>query len=265
MRDFYHPSEPVPLDQADGLRRMFAGRRQCLLPLVSNPFVAFPGVVIEKLAAAAAALGRHMLVVDAAESAEAAQAMARVDMTACIEHLTPDLSYLAARGLPLDYVDTRGTAGAFLDAVGGAAPQADIVLVHAQASELARLFARRAARPILIAADHPEGIKHAYAALKLMAQRASLLTFDLLVVAASSSPRTEHIAASLGDCAERFLGGLLRGWTHVDPAEDPTQPVDDALLQLLRSQLELDDAAGPWPASMPPRQRAALAALAAAA
>lgn len=260
MRDFYHPSEPVPLDQADGLRRMFAGRAQCMLALVSNPFVAFPGLVIERLAAAAATLGRHMLVVDAAESADAAPTMARVDLASCIERLTPDLSYLGARGLPLAYVDTRGTAGAFLDAIGNAAPHADIVLVHAAPAELARLFARRAARPILVAADHPEGIKHAYAALKLLAQRASLLTFDLLVVAGAGSPRIDHIAASLGSCAERFLGGLLREWTHVDPAEDPMQPVDDKLLHLLSRQLELDSTFAP-PAAVPPaRPRAALAA-----
>ena len=258
MRDFYHPSEPAPLDQADGLRRMFAGRRQVIVPLVSNPYVAFSGVVIERLAAAATGLGRHMLVVDATEHAAPAHELARLDLAACIEPLAPDLSYLAARGLPLAYVDTRGHAGAFLDALVDAAPQADIVLVHAEPGALARLFARRAARPILVAADHPEGIKHAYAALKMLAQRAQLMTFDLLVVAAPTSPRIEAIAASLAGCAERFLGGLLLGWTALDPAEDPMQPVDDALMALLDSQLALD--AGAMPDAAPWMRDARVAA-----
>ena len=32
MRDFYAPSAPMPLDQAHGLRRLFAGTRQHVLP-----------------------------------------------------------------------------------------------------------------------------------------------------------------------------------------------------------------------------------------
>jgi hypothetical protein len=44
----------------------------------------------------------------------------------------PDVSYLAARGLPLAYVDTRGSASASCEALADAAPQADVVLVHAR-------------------------------------------------------------------------------------------------------------------------------------
>ncbi len=209
MRDFYQPSDAAPLDQADGLRRMFAGRRLCVIALASNPFVAFPGVVIERLAAAAASLGRHTLVVDAAQSAGSPNEMARVDLSACVERLTPELSYLVARGLPLEYIDTRGAASAFLDAAANAAPRADLLLVHASASELARLFMRRAARPIVVTSDHPEGLKHAYASVKLLAQRASLMTFDLLV----SPPRRQSATA-----AHRRQPGRLRRQLPGQPA-----------------------------------------------
>ncbi len=61
MHDFYAHSRPMPLDQADGLRRMFAGRqlRVLALVLVANPFVAFSGVVLDRLAAVLAAPGRQ--------------------------------------------------------------------------------------------------------------------------------------------------------------------------------------------------------------
>ena len=51
MHDFYAHSRPMPLDQADGLRRMFAGRQQRVLALVANPYVAFSGVVLDRLVA----------------------------------------------------------------------------------------------------------------------------------------------------------------------------------------------------------------------
>ena len=102
MRDFYATSASMPLDQADGLRRLFAGARgRCLVPLVSNPHVPFSGAAIERLTAAFGAAGRHTLVVDAADSAPAPNELARVDLASVIEPLGPDVAYLAARGLPL--------------------------------------------------------------------------------------------------------------------------------------------------------------------
>lgn len=260
MRDFYRNADALPLDQADGLRRMFAGRGTCVIPLVSNPFAAFPSVVIERLTAAAALLGRHTLVVDAADQAPAPDEMARLDLSACVETLAPDVSYLAARGLAMDYVDTRGTAAAFLEAVANAAPQADLVLVHANASDLARMFVRRSARPMLIGADHPDSIKHAYAAIKLLAQRCGLMTYHLLLAASPSSPRLKQIATSLSQCADNFLGCLLHDWAVIDPASDPAQAPSGALQRLLDAQLRLR--ADVLPHSLPavPAQAAASAA-----
>ena len=63
MRDF--DSRPLPLDQADGLRRLFARNRVKMVPVVSNPHVAFGGVMLERLCAGFTELGLHVLVVDA--------------------------------------------------------------------------------------------------------------------------------------------------------------------------------------------------------
>lgn len=257
-RDFYASSEPVPLDQADGLRRLFGGARaRRFIPLVANPHVAFSGVVIERLTAAFGAAGRHTLVVDAADNAPAAAELARVDLAAAIEPLGPDVSYLAARGLPLAYVDTRGSASALLDALADAAPQADVVLVHASASDLARVFQRRAARPVVIGADHPESIKHAYAAVKLLAQRCTLMTFDLLLAADPHSPRLPHIAASLSGCADGFLGSLLNQWAVIDPAGALNAVPGATLQRLVQAQLNLDTPAGAVPPTAPRHERAA--------
>jgi len=234
-------TSPLPLDQADGLRRLFAGRGCRVLALAANPHVAFGGLVLDRVAAVLAALGREVLVVDAADSSPAAHELARLDLAACIEGVAPRVAYLPARGLPLAHVDTRGSSAAFIDALQAAAPDAEVLLLHADAADLARLLKRRAVRPLLLGADHPESIKHAYASCKLLVQRCQLMSYDLLLAASPLSPRAADIAASLGSCAEGFLGAALRDWALIDPAGDPAEATDEALARLLGAQLEIDE------------------------
>ncbi|WP_372525345.1 MinD/ParA family protein [Piscinibacter sp.] len=213
-------SRPAPLDQADGLRRLFGHARVRFVPVVSNPHMAFGGVMLERLCAAFGERGLHTLVVDAAERAPAHSEMAMMELAECIEMLSTQVSYLAARALPLRFVDTHGSTAAFLQAASDAAPHADVVLVHAPASDLCRLFARSEARPLLLADDRPASVTHAYAAMKLLTQRAGLVVFDLLLGAAPTSPRAERIAMQLATCADDFLGAVLRDWVQLDPATD---------------------------------------------
>jgi hypothetical protein len=255
MRDFRF-QRGAPLDQAHGLRQLFAAPRQRFVPLVHNPHVAFGGVAMERLCAAFAEAGLKTLVVDAAESASAVHELAQVDLSACIEKLSADVSYLAARGLPMRWLDARGTTGGFLGALAEAAPRADVILVHAGATDLARLFARRMPRPILQAADRPESVTHAYAAMKVLSQRLGVLAYDLVVAASAASPRVARIAESLGGCADRFLGAALGDWALADPASDPDEPVPAALRRLAAGQLgeHVEHAAAEpnhYPAAMP--------------
>jgi hypothetical protein len=257
MSDFYTPSQPVPLDQADGLRRLFAGRHhasQRVLPLVANPHVAFSGLVLDRVAALLALHGKRVLVVDAGSRSPAPDERALLDLASAIEPLSPRVDYLPARGLPLAYVDTRGSAAGLLDALAQAAPQADVVLLHADPADLARIFTRRGARPLLIGADQPDSIKHAYAAAKLLVGRCGLMTYDLLLAAPPHSSRVEGIASSLAGCLDNFLGALLHDWALVDPASDLLNPqgavagtADDALGRVLAAQLALDDRDAPLP------------------
>jgi len=238
MHDFYRPAIDSPTDQAHGLRRLFAGTQPQQLALVANPHVAFSSVVLERLTTVLGALGLNTLVVDAAESSPAPHELAALDLRACIEPLSAQVSYLAARGLPLRHVDTRGSSAHFLDRLQAAAPQARVLLVHAGAADLARLFGRRALRPLLLAADQPDSLTHAYASMKLLVMRCGLMSYDLLLAAAPSQPRVPAIAQRLASCADGFLGAALHDWVAIDPACDVRDDPGEALLALVAAQLQ---------------------------
>ena len=246
-------SRPQPLDQADGLRRLFAHAQVRFVPVVSNPHVAFGGVMLERLCTAFAEHGKRTLVVDASERASAHAEMALLDLSVCIEPLSPQVSYLVARGLPLRFVDAQGSTHGFLRAVADAAPTADVILVHASASEHCRLFARggdvAGTRPLLLADDRPASVTHAYAAMKLLTQRAGLIVHDLLLGAAPNSPRAERIAMQIATCADDFLGAVLRDWVQLDPACDPAEAATPALRRLVSELLKSDATVEPPPPS----------------
>ncbi len=235
----------MPLDQADGLRRLFAHAQVRFIPVVSNPHMAFGGVMLERLCSGFAEQGCHTLVVDAGESAPEPSEIAQVDLAECIETLSREVSYLAARGLPLRHVDAQGSTAGFLDAISRAAPDADVVLVHASATDLCRLFMRHDTRaesitrprPLLLADDRPVSVTHAYAAMKLLTRRAGLLVHDLLLSAAPSSPRAERIAMQIATCADDFLGAVLRDWMQIDPASDAHSASTPALRRWVRDTL----------------------------
>jgi flagellar biosynthesis protein FlhG len=235
-------------DQAAGLRQMFAGACARFVPVVSNPHVLCGGVVLERLSTAFAERGARVLVVDAGERAGSAGEMAMIDLAACVEPLTPQVSYLAARGLAIRFVDASGSTRAFLERAAEAAPATDMVLVHAPANELCRMFAHRGADsagpgtdvpcPIVVADDRPPSVTHAYASMKLLAQRAGLVVTELLLGAAPGSPRAERIAAKLAGCADTFFAGVLRDWARVDPAGDPCDAPGRDLRRLVAARFE---------------------------
>lgn len=235
MYDAYDSS--FPTDQAAGLRQMFAHARVRFVPVVANPHVAFGGVMLERLCTAFGEHGVHVLVIDASDRAPAPKEMAALDLSECVETLSTQVSYLAARGLPVRYVDATGSTASFLHAVADAAPHADVVLVHATEGDLCRMFARSEARPLLLADDRPSAVTHAYGAMKLLNQRAGLVVFDLLLSASPNSPRAERIAIQLATCADDFLGAVLRDWLQIDPASDAREAPTSALRRWARDVL----------------------------
>lgn len=240
-----------PEDQAAGLRRRFGTGRQRLLPVVANPAFGHGGLVLERLATACALQGLRTLIVDAGEQARDPGGPGALGLASVIEPLDPHLAYLPARGLPLAHVDARGSTEGFLDAVAGAAPDAEVVLLHASAAELVRLFARRVReglaprlRPLVLCDLEPEALTQAYAALKLLALRCGLLSHDLIVVARPGARGGPLVADRLARCADGFLGGVQHAWVGLDPLQGPEERPDAALLHLVQGLL---DAAGPQP------------------
>lgn len=244
-----------PLDQAHGLRSLFAHSQVRFIPVVSNPHVGFGGMMLERLCTAFAERGAKTLVVDASERASEPSEMAMLDLAECIEPLSTHVSYVAARGLPLKFVDATGSTHAFLQAVAEAAPGSRVVLVHAAPGDLCRLFGQNARDsdptpiyPLLLATDHPASVTHAYGAMKLLARRAGLLAHDLMLGIAEDSPRAERIAMQLALCADDFLGAVLRDWVRIDPATDATEAPSAALRRWVRDRLRAD---GPETTAMP--------------
>jgi hypothetical protein len=237
-------------DQAAGLRRLFGSSRKRFVALVHNDQVLHGALVIDRLCQAAAALGLQTLVADAADNAPAPREMALIDLPACIERVSGDVSYLAARGLPIRHVDANGRCGGFLEAIERAAPQVDLFLVHASTTDLARLFASRPVRPILVGADAPSAMTEAYANLKRLALRPGWLAHDLLIVADPNGPRTERLGESLAECAERFLGAAIHDCAVIDPRDDAHATPDPHLVHLLRAQLAHDLSQDSDPAPM---------------
>jgi flagellar biosynthesis protein FlhG len=248
------PDSPRPADQAHGLRRLFAAPPPRHLAVLANPHVPATGVVLERLGTTLAGLGLHTLVVDAGADAPVPHELAALDLGACIEPLAPQLSYLAARGLPLAHVDALGGAGALLARLDAAAPQADLVLLHADAADLVRLFGAALPPVLLLAGDAPDSVTHAYAGMKLLVQRCARMSWDLLLAVPPRHALAARIAARIGSCAERFLGAVLHESVAIDPAGDARAPVPPALQRLLAALLLADDEAGDGsgPALEPP-------------
>ena len=227
----------APRDQAHGLRQLFAGAAVRFVPLVHNPHVPGAGAVMERLCAAFAEQGLNTLVVDAAESASAPHELATVDLSACVERLSGQVSYLAARDLPMRYLDNRATLSGFLDALQGAAPRANVVLLHAGALDLRRMFAGRTPAPVLLADSRPDSLTHAYTSMKLLSQRLGALAYDLVVAGDVAPRRARRMADRLTECGDHFLGAALRNLAVIDPQASAQSPLGADLGRLAAGQV----------------------------
>lgn len=212
------------LDQAAGLRRLFEGRITRVIGVVSNPAVAWSGLLIEQLTQALAAAHLHTLVVDASETAPEASEWAALDLRWAIEVRDQGHTYLGARGLIREHVDATGQAQGLLRLAAEAAPWVDVMVVHASAADLARLFAGHDWRPVVLSDTTPLGVTQAYRSLKSLG-RQGLSTFDLLLESSAQPVLGPRVAMRLVDSASRFLSWpvgssvVLQWGADRDPAE----------------------------------------------
>ncbi len=223
-------------DQAHGLRRLYAKQRARPVVLVHNPQVVYAAVAIEQLVWALSAQGLHTLVVDAASSARPASPAALNHLSSCIEVLRPGVSYLAAQGLPVRFAQAQGQVPAFIDQLRVAASVDDVVLIHADAADLALMFGAQPLRPVVLVDAANDSVCTAYGSLKSLAQQVPMTTFDCLMVGPASARPPARIASCLASCGARFLGASLRHWTSIDPMDAAL--AHDALTQLAMAQYE---------------------------
>lgn len=225
-----------PVDQAQGLRQMFAARVLRFIPVVANARSGGGGLVLERLCAAYAACGLNTLVVDAGEQARAPSELAEFDPSEGIERLSEQVSYMAARGLPLKYADARGSCSTLLDALADASARSDVILVHASASELVRIFVDRSRghnlRPLVFTNDLAEGLTDAYAAVKVLSQRGGWLAYDLLMCASRRSQQADEVIRRLAQCSDQFLGAAQRVALRLDPFEPASIDPDARFMEL---------------------------------
>lgn len=238
-----HPTLADRTDQAAGLRRLFSGgAHQRFVAVASNPHVACAGVLLERLTAAFAAQACHTLVIDASESAPVPSAAVLEDPALGLEPLGERLSCVAARGLPQGLREVPGGAALWLQRLAAAAPQCDVLLVHAPATDLSRFFDGRALHPLLLAAEGDDGLTHALASLRLLAARHRCTQFDLLLGLPMTSPQAARAVRHLGGWARSRLNLGLRHGVAVDPARDAQEPaVPPTLAQLAAALLEQHD------------------------
>ena len=249
---------PPPTDQADGLRRMFAATRGVLVPVVANPHVEHHGAVLARLASVFAEQGLNTLVVDASDTAPEPGELAFIDLGSCVEPLSPQLAYLAARGLPMQHVDTHGSCASFIPRMMNVVYDVDVVVMHAEARVLARMLGEQPLRPVLMASGASESLTHAYAALKLLVQRLGLMSFDLVMPASKGrGPTPAQIARRVGDCADRFLGAALHDSATIDPAIAFGEASGPDLTRLAAAQLRASEPSIPAAARTHARPAAA--------
>jgi hypothetical protein len=224
-------------DQAAGLRRLFAGAGQRLVPVVYNPQVDCAGVLLERFSLALAQLGARTLVVDAADNAPRPHELIDIELSACIERLDDNVAYLAANGVPRRQVDARGSSEAWLTAVEQAAPWADVILLHAGARDLARMVGPREVSPLLLATLESASLTDAYGSMKLLTQRLGLRVYDLLVGMHDRPRRAAAVGERLASCADNFLGTVLRSCVAIDRHAPLNTPAPEALSRLAAQQL----------------------------
>jgi flagellar biosynthesis protein FlhG len=239
----HQPSLSDRTDQAAGLRRLFSrGAHQRFVAVASNPHVACAGVLLERLTAAFAAHGCRTLVMDATDGAGVPAAAVLEDPALGVEPLGEGLSYLAARGLAQGLRSMSGGAAPWLQRLAAAAPQCDVLLVHAEATDLSRFFDGRVLSPLLLATEGADSLAHALASLRLLSARHACPQFDVLLGTPMSSPQAAQAVRHLASWARGRLGLGLREGVAVDPARDgEAAAVPPLLARLATVLLEQDE------------------------
>src|SRR3989344_4524985 len=141
----------------------------------------------------------------------------------------------AAWGLSTLVVDA-GEQARVPSELADASARSDVILVHASASELVRIFADRGRlhnlRPLVFTNDLAEGLTDAYAAVKVLSQRGGWMAYDLLMCAPRHSQQADQVIRRLSQCSDQFLGAAQRVALRLDPLEPASVDTDARFMEL---------------------------------
>ncbi len=203
-------------DQAEGLRRLLAGRATRIVAVTGGPSGVGCTSTVLNLAAALAALGKDVLVVDErsdADSASATLAGTRAGTGTTVRH-EAGFSLVVAAQLARDGYDDERLA-AYLDGA------ADIVLVDAQrdANGAFSALARAAHDVLIVTRVAGAAITEAYACMKRLHYAHALAQFRVLVNHVQSAADARTAYENLAGVAGRYLTVALEeaGYVSADP------------------------------------------------
>ncbi|MBU9172601.1 MULTISPECIES: AAA family ATPase [Burkholderia] len=203
-------------DQAEGLRRLLAGRATRIVAVTGGPAGVGCTTTVVNLAAALAALGKDVLVVDErsdVDSAAATLAGSWVRTGSTVRHAAGFSICVAAELARDGYDDAR--LAAYLEGA------ADIVLVDAQRdAEGAFSALARAANDVLVVTRVAgPAITEAYACMKRLHYAHALAQFRVLVNHVQSAADARAAYENLAGVASRYLAVALDegGYVSADP------------------------------------------------
>jgi len=232
-----------PADQADGLRRLFSVRAVRFIPVVSNPFVAHPERILQRMTSALESLGLYTLLVDASEAGPVLREGAFVPLADRVQTRSDRVACLPAAGLSGRWSDRAGSRSGFLRALIEAAPLSQAVLLHAGAEELGRMLGNGSRglsrpRPIVLCDERAESVRHAYSALKQLAANVGWREHDMLLSACLDAPATCDVSARMAHCADMFFGGVQNDCIEVVAGRPPSWRAAEALSSFMDRALQ---------------------------
>ncbi len=215
------------LDQASGLRRLFARRALRVLPVASESSDAGATRFVVNLAAALSRMGWQPIVLDGRDDGVAGFLGLRPTLELA-DLLTADhrfervvlnshagFSILpAAQGLPMLGADPRA-ADAVFSALASLGRGFEVALVHGDGATLGPLLGRRIAETTLVCGPADEDLTATYARLKALVTSYGMSRFRVVFDRAASAAETAMRHRRLATVAQRYLsasveyGGLV--------------------------------------------------------
>lgn len=230
-----------PVDQAHGLRRLFARQTVRLLPLVASAGWPDAQALALDLAMRWAQDGRHVLVLDGLSAqrspwVDEATAwdldhvlQAQVSFEDAAQAVVPGVWLMAAQeGLP-SLVRDGHAARSVLQAAAQLPQGIDMVILLAGAPIVAALCAGEAVLPLVLGGDAPADMTDAYLALKILATEGGLSRCGLVLTDRGAPARVQMAAQRITTCAQRFLGGDVHLAATVPLHGAQTEPALQAL------------------------------------